>query len=55
MWVWFRIETTPRFDQSAERKIKEYWSRELGCVVKIEYVENLPLMKNNKRAVIVNE
>lgn len=53
--ITFRIETTPRFDQSAEQKIKEYWSRELGCVVKIEHVENLPLMKNNKRAVIVNE
>ena len=53
--ITFRIEATPLFDHSTEQEIITYWSKELGCEVQVQLVENLPLMKNNKRAVIVNE
>lgn len=53
--ITFRIEPTALFSQSAEQKIISYWSNELGCKVSVQIVDSLPLMRNNKRAVIVNE
>lgn len=53
--VTFKLVVNNRFDVADEQNIVQYWHRELGVPVNIEVVDEIPMMNNNKRLIIVDE
>ncbi len=53
--VTFLIVNNHNYSKSTNQQIISYWSDRLGVEVKVERVDDIPLMNNNKRLVIVNE
>ena len=51
----FRLVVNDCYNTEVEKYIIQSWQRELGVPVRVEVVEEIPLMDNNKRRVIVNE
>ena len=51
----FRLVVNDCYNAEVEKYIIQSWQRELGVPVRVEVVEEIPLMDNNKRRVIVNE
>lgn len=53
--VIIRIVPNHRFSESVGDYIKRYWEREMGIMVIVEILENIPLTKSGKRRFIINE
>ena len=53
--VTFRLVVNNRYDACDEQNIIKYWSKELGVPVDVVLVDEIPLMNNNKRIVIIDE
>lgn len=53
--VTFKLVVNNRFDDADEQSIVQFWQQELGVPVHIEVVDEIPMMNNNKRLIIVDE
>lgn len=53
--VTFRLVVNPRYNADVEAYIIQHWGFELGFPVRVEVVDEIPLMDNNKRMIIINE
>ena len=53
--VTFRLVTNSRFNANAEKQVVDFWMQQLGMPVSIEVVDEIPMMNNNKRHIIINE
>ena len=51
----FRLVANKQYNPDIEKNIIDYWHQQLGIPVDVKLVEEIPLMHNNKRLVIVNE
>lgn len=51
----FKLVPNSSFDKNEKDKIIDYWTDKLDCIVKIEVVDSIPIMRNNKRLTIVEE
>lgn len=53
--ILFNLEVNNDFDDTVKNHIVKYWSEQLQKSVRLEIVPSIPLMKNNKRRVVVDE
>lgn len=53
--ITFRLQVNKQFNGDAERHVVDFWQQRLGVPVNIEIVDEIPLMNNNKRLIIVND
>lgn len=53
--ITFRLVVNNQYNVDAERHVVDFWQQRLGMPVNIELVDEIPLMKNNKRLTIINE
>lgn len=53
--ITLRLVVTPFFTEKKEQEIINHWTKELGCTVNVEKVQQIPLMHNNKRLVTITE
>lgn len=53
--ICFRLVVNDLFTSKDSNSITKHWSSRMGKPIKIEIVENLPLMANNKYLSIINE
>ena len=53
--ITFRLVVNDQYTPDIERYIIDFWQQQLGVSVFVEYVDEIPLMKNNKRLTIVEE
>jgi len=53
--VIFRLVVNKNYNKTVEEFIIKHWEKEMGTIVKIELVNEIPLLKNNKRRFIINE
>lgn len=53
--VTFKLVVSNRFDAADEQNIIQFWRQELGVPVNVEIVDEIPMMNNNKRMIIVDE
>ena len=53
--VEIRLVVNDLYDSTAGQQIVNYWSNSLGIPVRISILDELPLMNNNKRILIVDE
>lgn len=53
--ITLRLVVTPFFTEKKEQEIISHWTKELGCTVNVEKVQQIPLMHNNKRLVTITE
>jgi hypothetical protein len=44
-----------QYNPDIEHYIIDFWQQQLGVPVSVELVDEIPLMKNNKRLTIVEE
>jgi len=43
------------FSQDNKERIANYWKQEFGMPVKVEIVNEIPILQNNKRKIIIIE
>ena len=53
--ITFRLVVNDQYSPEIERYIIVFWKQQLGVPISVEYVDEIPLMKNNKRLTIVEE
>lgn len=53
--ITFRLVVNDQYTPEIEKYIIDFWQQQLGVPVSIELVDEIPLMKNNKRLTIVEE
>lgn len=53
--VLLRLVVNNNYSDQVENYINKYWEKEFETPVKIEVVDNIPIMQNNKRRFIINE
>lgn len=53
--ITFRLVVNKQFDTETKQQVIDYWQQRLGMPVVIELVDEIPLMKNNKRLTLINE
>ena len=53
--ITFRLVVSNRFSAEIEDRIVKFWHKELNVPVNVEVVDEIPLMNNNKRSVIIDE
>ena len=53
--ITFRLVVNEQYTSDIEQYIIDFWHQQLGVPVNVSIVEEIPLMKNNKRLTIVEE
>lgn len=53
--ITFRLVVNEQYTAEIERYIIDFWQQQLGVPVNVELVDEIPLMKNNKRLTIIEE
>ncbi len=53
--ITFRLVVNEQYNPDVEHYIINFWQQQLGVPVSVELVDEIPLMKNNKRLTIVEE
>lgn len=53
--ITFRLVVNNQYSSDIEKYIIDFWQQQLGVPVSVEIVNEIPLMKNNKRLTIVEE
>lgn len=53
--ITFRLVVNDQYTSNIEQNIIHFWQQQLGVPVSVELVDEIPLMKNNKRLTIVEE
>lgn len=53
--ITIKIVVNERYSESVDDVIANYWQQKLNAPVTVECVVEIPIMKNNKRLVIINE
>jgi len=53
--ITFRLVVNEQYNHDIEHYIIDFWQQQLGVPVSVKLVDEIPLMKNNKRLTIVEE
>lgn len=53
--ITFRLVANEQFSVDVEKYIIDFWQQQTGMTVDVQLVDEIPLMKNNKRITIINE
>ena len=53
--ITFRLVVNDQYTPNIEQYITDFWQQQLGVSVNVELVDEIPLMKNNKRLTIIDE
>lgn len=54
-FILFKLVVNPQYSDQEERLIIDFWSGQFGLDVAVDYVDEIPLMNNNKHLSIVEE
>ena len=53
--ILFRLKVNNQYTEAMEQYIVDFWQQQLGVPVRIAVVDEIPMLKNNKRLTIVEE